>query len=139
MKLVVAKDDTCVLRFDSDEEIVFELMRLADEKNINAAEVSGIGSVSEVELGYYDLDSKEYRKKVFSERMEMVSLKGNLSVSDGTKSAHLHGVFSGPDYQAVGGHVHRAAVSATAEIIVRVLQGELKRRKDAEIGLNLLD
>lgn len=128
-----------IVRFDPGEEVASGLARLADEKNIGAAAVSGIGSAAKVELGYYDIAAKEYRKKVFPEKMELVSLSGNIGVLNGEKSVHLHGAFSREDYSTVGGHVHRLVVSATVEVIIEIFSATVTRRKSEEAGLNLMD
>ena len=36
-----------------------------------------------------------------------------------------------------GGHLNSATVSATCEMVIRVLDGTVERRLDPEIGLNL--
>ena len=41
--------------------------------------------------------------------------------------------------QVKGGHLVRANISATGEIFIRKIAGEVGRRFDEEIGLNLLD
>ena len=38
-----------------------------------------------------------------------------------------------------GGHLVRANISATGEIFIQKIAGEVGRRFDEEIGLNLLD
>lgn len=38
-----------------------------------------------------------------------------------------------------GGHLVRCNISATSEIIIREIEGEVGRKLSSEIGLNLLD
>lgn len=40
--------------------------------------------------------------------------------------------------EVFGGHLNRAVVSATCEMIVTVIDGEIDRYADADVGLNLL-
>ena len=37
-----------------------------------------------------------------------------------------------------GGHLNRAVISATCELVVTLLEGRVERRMDPEIGLNLM-
>ncbi|MCL5016489.1 MAG: DNA-binding protein [Patescibacteria group bacterium] len=139
MKLVLSSGDVFVLRFDSGEEIISWLIRFTQENKITAAAISGIGSSKEAELGYYDIAAKEYRKKIYSRELEVVGLSGNISVLNNEPVIHLHGVLSNENYDTVGGHIHRLVVSATIEITIMVLRGEIHRKPDSETGLNLLD
>ena len=57
---------------------------------------------------------------------------------DGNFYTHLH-MSAGDDQGRVfGGHLNRAVVSATCEMLVRVLPGAMDRAFSPEIGLNLL-
>ena len=38
----------------------------------------------------------------------------------------------------VGGHLNRAVVSVTCEMVIRILSGAVDRRPDPETGINLL-
>ena len=56
---------------------------------------------------------------------------------DGAFYQHLH-MSAGESSGAVfGGHLSRAVVSATCEMIVRVIDGRVERVLDPDIGLNL--
>lgn len=52
---------------------------------------------------------------------------------------HLHIVLGDEKFQAYGGHLKNAVVSATCEIAIFELDSKIKRKYDDEIGLNLLD
>ena len=41
--------------------------------------------------------------------------------------------------RVIGGHLNEAKVSATCEIFIRRLEGEVERVLDPSIGLNVLD
>lgn len=138
MKQALSSDNTVVLRLDSGEEV----RKFALENKTTYALISGLGSSKEAELGYYDLDSKEYRKKTYSARLEVVSLAGNIALLNGELAVHMHGPFSTDEYAVLGGHVHRLIrliTNPTMEIAITVLQGEMHRKPDSSTGLNLLD
>ena len=44
---------------------------------------------------------------------------------------------AGEDGQVVGGHLNRAEIRATCEMILRLIDGTVDRKKDPETGLNL--
>ena len=101
--------------------------------------ITGIGAVLEAELGYYDLPSKRYAWKKFSNTQEIVSLTGSISTSENKLNLHAHIVLSDEHYQAHGGHLKEATVGGTCEILLRRFDTKLQRQYDKETGLNLLD
>ncbi len=51
---------------------------------------------------------------------------------------HLHINICDKELKSFGGHLNSAIVSATCEIIIDSIQGEVDREFSEEIGLNLL-
>lgn len=131
--------DTYVLRLEIGEEIVEAIKSFCARENLLCAEVSGIGAVSEATLGFYNVKSKEYSKTVIGGPLEMVSLLGSVTQKDGEPYLHLHASFSGKDCNCVGGHLNAAVIGVTGEIFLRKIDGEIGRRTQEDIGINILD
>lgn len=144
MERILEEGSRIVVRFDPDEEVVQELVGFLEDRRggaepaIGAGLISAIGSAKEVELGFYDVLSKEYKKRTFREALEVVNLTGNIGVFDGSPAVHMHGIFCGAGYGAIGGHVHRLVVNTTVEMLIESMSGELSRSYDENTGLNLL-
>jgi len=128
-----------ILRLEKGEEIVSTLLKFLEDKKISSGYFTGIGAVSEVELGHYSLKSKEYSKKSFKEPFEIVSLIGNIAVMNGKKYVHSHIAISDKSMNVKAGHLTKALVAATCEINLIDLKTEISRKFSKEIGLNLLD
>ena len=62
---------------------------------------------------------------------------GNVSTMDGETYLHLHINLSDDEYKTYGGHLDSARISATGEIIIGTVEGEVNREFDEEIGINL--
>lgn len=121
------------------DEVMDSLIKLAAAERIGMASFTGIGAVKDVVLGYIDLNQKEYlRRKFGADSMELVALTGNLALLDGEPVAHCHVVVVDREMRAYGGHLFRATVSVTAEIFLRVYEGEITRQFDADSGANLI-
>ena len=69
--------------------------------------------------------------------MEISNLCGTVSRKDGQVYLHLHVTVCGKDMIARGGHANELRVSATCEMVVRTISGDVDRRLDENIGLNL--
>lgn len=131
-------EDSIVLRLDPDDEICRCLLQLAEKENILLAEISGLGAVNEFTTGVFHTKRKEYMANHFEGVYEITSLVGTLSRQEGKPYLHVHMSAGDENGKVVGGHLNSAIVSATAEIIVRILNGTAERKFSEEIGLNLI-
>lgn len=131
--------DYFFIRLEKKEEVIESVIKFCKENNIKLGYFYAIGAVSNVVLGHYFLGTKEYTEREFEEPLEMANLFGNIAVMDNEVYVHAHGVFSNNKMEVKGGHVKEAIVSATAEVVLHKIGGNIERRYSKEIGLNLLD
>lgn len=129
-----------VLRLDPGEEIASVLTQLSRKEDIRLASVSGLGAASEVELGLFDTAEKKFSGTCFKGDYEIASITGSITRQEGEPYLHLHMVIGSPvNGECQGGHMKRAVISATAELFVDIISGEVGRRMDEEIGLNVFE
>lgn len=130
-----------IVRLEKGERLSEALEQFTARANpqLLGAWLSGLGAVSEVTLGFYDLDKKEYEWRTFEDLREMVSLTGNFAQDEqGKMMFHLHGVFGGRDFNTIGGHVKDFVAGATVELFVHRTYKPLGRQRDEATGLPLL-
>lgn len=130
--------DSFIIRMDKGEEIVEQLTAVAARERIALAEVSALGAVGSFTAGVFYPGEKEYHANDFTGDFEIVSLTGTVTEMDGKPYLHLHMSAGDREGRVWGGHLNRAVVSATCEMVVRVLDGHVGRAFSPEIGLNLL-
>ena len=129
-----------IIRLQRNERLAAALQQFMAEQDVQGAWLSGIGGAVEVELGFYDLETRAYRWRTFSRLLEITSLQGNIALDpDGKPICHLHGTFSDDTYQAIGGHVKDLVVGGTCELFVHRTYRPLHRHHDDEVGLAILD
>ncbi len=127
-----------VVVLDTGEEAVESLLSFAREHGITAAAFTGLGAFSDVTLGFFDIERKEYERIRIDEQVELVTLVGNFATKDGEAKLHPHAVVSKRSGQAFGGHLLEAHVRPTLEVVVTETPAELRRETDPETGLPLL-
>lgn len=128
-----------VVRLNRGEEVISSLKQLCQKEKINLAEVTGLGASDLVEIGVFNVNTKEYKTKIFEGMLEITSLIGNVTRKDGEVYLHLHINFGDENGDVKGGHLVQSRISATSEIIVRKIDGEVGRKLSEEIGLNLFN
>ena len=132
-------DDTYVVRLNKGEEVIESLEDLCKNENIELAEITGLGASNLVEIGVFNVNTKEYNTKIFEGMFEITSLIGNATRKDGEVYLHIHINFGDEEGLVKGGHLVRSIISATSEIVVRRINGKVGRKLSNEIGLNLLE
>lgn len=130
-------DNTIVVRIDRGEEILEAVAELAERESIRLASISALGAVNEFTVGVFNTAEKKYYANEFSGAFEIVSLTGTINTMDGKFYAHLHMSAGNDRGEVFGGHLNRAVISATCEMIVTVIDGEVDRYHDDDVGLNL--
>src|SRR5579863_9745474 len=113
MKIILQDNNQFVLRFDKDEEVIAGLTAFMVAQSIKACDFFAIGAVNSVELGYFNAHLKLYRKKPYTDDLEIISLTGNGAIKDDKPIIHAHGLFGYNDFTSIGGHVFSLKVAVT--------------------------
>jgi uncharacterized protein len=130
---------TFAVVFDTGDEVATGLLAFAKEKGLAGSHFTAIGALSDVTLGFFDWDKKDYRKLQINEQVEVLSLIGDVALNKGEPKVHAHVVVSKSDGTAHGGHLMEAHVRPTLEVILVESPEHLVRKTDDETGLALID
>lgn len=129
--------NTIVARIDRGEEILDKIRELAESESIKLASVSALGATNDFTVGVFNTAEKKYYSNEFKGAFEIVSLTGTINTMGGQFYTHIHMSAGNDKGEVFGGHLNRAMVSATCEMIVNVIDGEIDRYADPDVGLNL--
>jgi predicted DNA-binding protein with PD1-like motif len=134
-----ASERTFVLIYQTGDEVVAELMRFAREHKPRSAHFTAIGAFSDVVLAYFDWPTKKYQEIPIKEQVEVLTLAGDIAWKEnGEPVVHAHVVIGRSDGSARGGHLRKAHVRPTLELVLVEYPKHLERRHDAETGLTLI-
>jgi uncharacterized protein len=125
------------VRLEMGDEVHSSLVGIAERERISGAWLSGIGAASEVELGYYDLERKDYDRAKIDGDVEIVSASGSLGLVEGKPFVHIHAVVSDRNCETRGGHLFRAVTAATLEFLILIAADPIERTRDEATALNL--
>lgn len=135
-----AGEKTWILIFDKGDEIIETLRTFAGEKGLNASHFTGIGAFDHLTLGYFDRARKDYKHIPIEEQVEVLSLIGDIAADEkGQPVIHMHVVVGKRDGSAHGGHVLKANVWPTIELVLSEAPAHLHRKMDPETGIPLID
>lgn len=127
------------VRIDRGEEIMSQLKTFCEKEKITLAEVKALGAVDDFEVGLFDVTEKKYHRNNFKFPAEITSLWGTVTTKDGKFYSHIHMSAGDKEGKVFGGHLTRAVVSATCEMIIDISDGIVERKFNDEVGLNLFE
>lgn len=126
-----------VARIDKGEEILKQIKEIALKENIKLASVRALGATNNFTVGVFKTEEKKYYSNEFKGNFEIVSLTGTINTMNGEFYTHIHMSAGNDKGEVFGGHLNKAVVSATCEMVIDIIDGTVDRYFDEEIGLNL--
>tara|TARA_B000000475_G_C15920919_1_gene416625 strand:- start:7 stop:426 length:420 start_codon:yes stop_codon:yes gene_type:complete len=132
-------DDKIYVSIDKGEFVNEKLLEVAQLENLKSGWINGLGAISDVEIGYWDIEEKIYVKQKFNKDYELISLTGNITLLDNESFIHTHISFSDTEFKVFGGHMFDAKVIAAAEFCIFLSNYDLHRKLSCDIGLSLWD
>ena len=130
-------DNTIIARIDKGEEILEKVKEIALKENIKLASISALGAVNDFTVGVFKTDEKKYYSNSFQGYFEITSLAGTINTMNDEFYCHIHMSAGNEKGEVFGGHLNKAIVSATCEMVITIIDGAIDRYFDEEIGLNL--
>lgn len=126
-----------IARIDKGEEILTTIKEISLKENIKLASVQALGATDEFTVGVYKVDEKKYYANEFKGYFEIVSMTGTINTMNGEFYTHIHMSAGNDKGEVFGGHLNKAVVSATCEMVIDVIDGSVDRKYDEETGLNV--
>lgn len=131
---------TFVVVLDTGDEVMASLKRFVTQESLEAAQLTAIGAFRSAILGYFDWETKQYRRIPVDEQVEVASFIGDLAQGpDNKPSLHVHCVLGRRDGHALAGHLMEAHIRPTLEVVLTDSPVHLRKRHDPESGLALID
>lgn len=130
---------TYAIILSSGDEVSTCLTAFAREAGLQAASFKAIGAFERATLAFFDWEAKSYLPIEVNEQVEVASLTGDVAIGpDGQPALHIHAVLGRRDGSAVAGHLQKAHVRPTLEVILTESPAYLRKKLDPEVGLALI-
>lgn len=127
-------------KIEPGEDLLDSIIDLVKKYNIASGFIKCIGALKTFTIGFFIIDSKEYKMKTFHENVELISCIGNIAYKDGEPIIHLHVSLGKSNYSIIGGHLSKPSiVSVTGEVSIFEIDKRLNRVNDPQFGLSLLE
>ncbi len=138
-KLINDSPQMFAVVFQTGDEVMAGLQQFAQEQNLAGSHFTAIGAFSDVLLGFFNFEKREYDRIPIAEQVEAVSLVGDITLGEGKPQVHAHAVVARSDGHAFGGHLLEAHVRPTLEVILTESPRHLRRVRDPVTGLGLIE
>jgi len=130
---------TYALVLETGDDVLEEITHFATEQELKANHFTAIGAFSEAEVGFFDFSKKDHNRIPIKEQTEVLSLTGDITVFEGKPQIHAHVVLGKSDGTAHGGHLLKAIVHPTLEIILVESPSSMTRKMDTASGIPLIE
>ena len=131
--------NTYLLRLEKGEQLNASSKKFCQEKSIQNASITALGSIENPTLAHYRVDTKKYREERLTGIFELANLTGTIGMFKGQPFVHTHVTVTDEKMRAFGGHLVEATVSATVEVFIADLGTDFGKSHSEEIGLRLWD
>src|SRR5271167_4247467 len=142
MKTKVIEDtdlSTYVMVCDPGDEAFAALTEFAQAEQLEGAQITAVGAFQRATVGWFDRETKEYRHILVDEQCEVLSLVGDVAVSEDGPVVHVHVVLGLSDGTTRGGHLLEGRVFPTLEAVVTENPAYLRKVPRPDIGIALID
>lgn len=134
--------DTIYLRIDKGEEVLETIEAVCKKEGVGAGYFHGIGACDKVILSTWIPEKEDFIHHTLTGMLEMVSLMGNVSTDwKGEPFTHSHAIFpyleDSGEMALVAGHLEKAAISYTGEIVIRPAEEKIGRVFDEKAGIDV--
>lgn len=132
------KQRTFAIILDTNDEVMHCIETFASEQNLKASQFNAIGAFSKATFGFFDFSIKDYKKIEIDEQVEVLNVAGDISLYKNEIKIHAHVVVGKSDGTAHGGHLLKAYVHPTLEIILTESPAYLVREMDKDLHIPLI-
>ncbi len=140
MKYSRSGADSYLIRLDSGDDVIPSLEKFAENEHIQSASFQGLGSLQSARIGHFDFKkTHQYVFQEYPEDLEVLSAIGNITLLDNKPIIHVHLSLSRRDCSQLGGHADQGCIVNLLEIQLKKMKTVYHRKKDAELGLNIIE
>jgi predicted DNA-binding protein with PD1-like motif len=132
-------EKTYAVIFHTGDEAYSGLYEFARKYHVTAAHFTALGALSGARIAWFDPTRKMYRQNTLHQQIEVLSMVGDIALSNDKPAVHTHMVVGLPNGTTRGGHVLEADVRPTLEVMVTVEPNAMHRTPDPATDLTLIE
>ena len=125
--------ESFVLVLKTGEKLQEGIIKCATDAHLLGASVHGIGQFLNPTFAYYGPNEKP-QIITLDGIYEVISLNGNISLSDTHYYTHIHAVLGNNKLEAHAGHIKESTIGATAELVITPFSKPLVRDVNSDTG-----